>query len=71
MKPTGKVEIIMGRKLYELEHGFYRDDTGRLYDYRLGKLYCQKRPGVWYWIQPPPVVPEPQDFGPYDDREGF
>lgn len=72
MKPTGRIETVCGRRLFELEDGFWRDENGLLYDYRLGKLFCEKRPGVWYRVEPMPVVPEGIDRGPYsDDERGF
>lgn len=51
MKHTGDVKLIQGRKLYELEGGFYEDDTGKKFSYEYGKLYEERRPGVWYWLR--------------------
>ena len=47
-----RTEIIMGRKLRQRADGWWVDDYGTVYDWHAGKLYEQRRPGVWFWIRP-------------------
>jgi hypothetical protein len=52
-KPTGITQLVLGRKLYQQTDGFWLDDYGRVYDWAPdGKLYEQRRPGVWYYLRP-------------------
>ena len=39
------------RLYYRTQDGFYEDDTGKIYQYSNGKLYEQRKPGIWYWIR--------------------
>lgn len=53
MKLTGETKLILGRKLYQRSDGWWQDDTGTVFDVSgSGKLYEQRRPGVWFWIRP-------------------
>lgn len=48
-----KTATVLGRRLTQRADGFWIDDSGTIFDWRYGKLYEQRAPGVWFWIKPP------------------